>query len=155
MRLWSLHPKYLDRAGLVALWRETLLAKAVLRDRTRGYRHHPQLERFRSSENPVGAINVYLRTIHAEATRRGYRFSSRKMLGPVCHAPIVVTRGQLAFEWSHLLRKLQRRSPAQYLSLRTLTRPRPHPRFVVHKGPVAEWERGADRDLNRLKSRPI
>ena len=27
MRLWTLHPKYLDAAGLVALWREALLAQ--------------------------------------------------------------------------------------------------------------------------------
>ena len=31
MRLWSLHPCYLDPAGLVAVWREGLLARAVLR----------------------------------------------------------------------------------------------------------------------------
>jgi hypothetical protein len=41
---------YLDGRGLVALWREALLAQAVLRGRTRGYRH-PQLARFRSREN--------------------------------------------------------------------------------------------------------
>ena len=29
MRLWSLHPRYLDRQGLTALWREGLLARAV------------------------------------------------------------------------------------------------------------------------------
>jgi hypothetical protein len=33
MRIWSLHPKYLDSKGLVALWRESLLAKNVLRDK--------------------------------------------------------------------------------------------------------------------------
>ena len=143
MRLWSFHPKYLDRVGLVALWRETLLAKAVLRGRTRGYRHHPQLERFRSAESPVGAINTYLRSIHAEATRRGYRFNPRKMRGPECHGRIAATRGQLAYEWSHLLRKLRRRSPAQYLTLRSLSRPRPHPLFVLQKGPVAGWEKKA------------
>ncbi len=31
MRLWTLHPKYLDPRGLVALWREALFAQAVLR----------------------------------------------------------------------------------------------------------------------------
>lgn len=30
MRLWSLHPSYLDAVGLVALWREGLLARKVL-----------------------------------------------------------------------------------------------------------------------------
>jgi len=30
MRLWSIHPKYLDRQGLLAVWRESLLAQSVL-----------------------------------------------------------------------------------------------------------------------------
>ena len=36
MRLWSLHPRYLDAKGLVALWREGLLAQAVLKGQTKG-----------------------------------------------------------------------------------------------------------------------
>ncbi|WP_245747334.1 pyrimidine dimer DNA glycosylase/endonuclease V [Frateuria terrea] len=47
MHLWTPHPKHLDRQGLLALWREGLLARAVLRGQTRGYRQHPPLERFR------------------------------------------------------------------------------------------------------------
>lgn len=43
MRLWTLHPKYLDPKGLVALWRETLLAQRVLAGRTRGYRFDESL----------------------------------------------------------------------------------------------------------------
>ena len=43
MRLWSIHPRYLDSMGLVALWREALLAQAVLRGETKGYKFHPQL----------------------------------------------------------------------------------------------------------------
>jgi hypothetical protein len=73
MRLWTLHPEDLDAAGLVALWREALLANAVLAGRTNGYRHHPQLERFREASHPVAAVNAYLRVVHAEATRRGYQ----------------------------------------------------------------------------------
>ena len=46
MRLWSVHPRYLDTAGLTACWREALLAQKVLTGATRGYRRHPQLERF-------------------------------------------------------------------------------------------------------------
>jgi hypothetical protein len=30
MRLWTLHPQYLDPRGLVALWRVALLAQQVL-----------------------------------------------------------------------------------------------------------------------------
>jgi hypothetical protein len=143
MRLWTLHPRYLDAAGLVALWREALLAKAVLRGRTDGYRHHPQLERFRATADPVGAVNAYLHAVHAEADRRGYRFNAQKLRGQKSRSPITATRGQLAFEWSHLLGKLRRRSPAQYSDLRTVARPQPHPQFLLRAGRIAGWEKNA------------
>ncbi|HNX99076.1 MAG TPA: pyrimidine dimer DNA glycosylase/endonuclease V, partial [Candidatus Aminicenantes bacterium] len=73
MRLWSIHPRYLDGRGLVALWREALLARKVLTGRTRGYRHHPQLARFRATADPLGTIDRYLAGVLAEADRRGYR----------------------------------------------------------------------------------
>jgi hypothetical protein len=38
MQLWTLHPKHLDVRGLVALWREALLAQKILCGATRGYR---------------------------------------------------------------------------------------------------------------------
>src|SRR6187200_28759 len=107
MRLWTLHPKYLDTIGLVALWREALLAKAVLRGRTVGYRNHPQLERFRASGDGVASINAYLAVVHAEALRRGYRFDASKLRGRHTSAQLSGTRGQLDFEWSHLLAKLR------------------------------------------------
>jgi hypothetical protein len=66
MRLWTLHPRYLDAQGLVALWREALLARAVLRGETRGYRHHPQLLRFQAHAQPRTAISVFLAGVHAE-----------------------------------------------------------------------------------------
>ena len=106
MRLWSLHPRYLDTKGLVALWREALLAQAVLRGRTRGYKHHPQLERFRAHASPRLAINAYLAAVHEEATARGYSFARRKVGQVRRVARIDVTRGQLDYEWRHLRRKL-------------------------------------------------
>ena len=110
MRLWTIHPKYLDPQGLVALWREALLARAVLRGQTRGYRHHPQLERFRTHESPRYAINAYLAAIHSEAAARGYAFDKQK-IGPLrpVHS-ISTTAGQISYEWQHLLRKLSMRS---------------------------------------------
>ena len=71
MRLWSIHPRYLDPQGLVALWREALLAKAVIRGETRGYTNHPQLERFKLHPQPTSAINCYHAADHAEAPRPG------------------------------------------------------------------------------------
>ena len=141
MRLWTLHPKYLDSQGLVALWREALLARAVLRGRTVGYRHHPQLERFREHERPRSAINAFLAEVHGESKRRGYSFDRAKV-GPV-RAPcrLVATSGQIEHEWQHLLRKLRARSRADYLRCRTLSEPEANPLFTIVNGPIAPWER--------------
>lgn len=141
MRLWSLHPKYLDRQGLLALWREALLAQAVLRGRTRGYTRHPQLERFHAHASPRLAINAYLAAVHAEATSRGYAFD-RSKIGPVrAVEAIAVTRGQLACEWQHLLAKLAVRDPSRFDRLRMESDPHCHPLFRRRPGPVASWER--------------
>ena len=146
MRLWTLHPRYLDAPGLVALWREGLLARAVLRGRTRGYRHHPQLLRFRRSGRPVACINRDLAAVHREAARRGYAFD-RSRFGPVIAVePIPETRGQLQHEWVHLLAKLRRRRPERYAALSGLVRPAPHPLFRIVPGAVREWERLSDRE---------
>ena len=143
MRLWTLHPKYLDAQGLVALWREGLLARAVLRGETRGYRHHPQLERFRSQRTPRAAINAYLKVIADEAKRRGYVFDRRR-IGPAPQRARIVlraTRGQLAHEWRHLLRKLALRSPRLYRRWRGERAVKPHPLFRLVRGSVESWER--------------
>ena len=142
MRLWSLHPSLLDPRGLVALWREGLLAQKVLRGETWGYRHHPQLHRFRQSVEPAAAIATYLWAVHDKATRRGYAFdASRIALGrrPVS---LTVTQGQLAFEQVHLKEKVRQRDPKRF---RALCRTRPitaHPLFVVVTGAIESWERG-------------
>lgn len=137
MRLWSLHPKYLDARGLVALWREALLAQAVLRGETRGYRHHPQLARF----DDVAAIAEYLRGVHAESLVRGYQFAAAKISRSRCADTLVVRRGQLDYEWQHLMRKLKARDPARARLLRSVTRPQAHPLFRVVAGPVEAWEK--------------
>ena len=144
MRLWTLHPKYLDPQGLVALWREGLLARAVLRGETRGYRHHPQLERFRSHPSPRLAINAYLAAVHAESVSRGYAFA-RSKIGPVrAVQTITTTTGQVSYEWQHLLHKLSERSPALFSQWQTLDWPTCHPMFRSRPGPVASWERVHD-----------
>jgi hypothetical protein len=141
MRLWSLHPRYLDPQGLVALWRETLLARAVLRGETRGYRNHPQLERFRAHAAPLTAIGSYLQTIHAEAVARGYSFDATKLTRVRGCAPMAVTAGQLQYEWDHLLRKLSVRNPVLYEQWQANASPECHPLFRPCAGPIAPWER--------------
>lgn len=144
MRLWSLHPKYLDPQGMVALWREALLAKAVLRGETRGYRHHPQLERFKAHPHPPLAIDAYLASIHDEATRRGYSFD-RSKVGPIGTVQAIpVSSGQLAYEWQHLWHKLAARSPAVLALWSAVTNPACHPLFRRRPGPMASWERASD-----------
>ena len=144
MRLWTLHPKYLDARGLVALWREGLLAQAVLRGRTRGYTRHPQLTRFRESPAPLASIASYLVAVHDEATRRGYRFDRRK-IGRFGRARLRATAGQLAYEWSHLKAKLAGRDRARLASLRRIARPDVHPLFRIAPGAVEPWERASGR----------
>ncbi len=141
MRLWSLHPKYLDQKGLVALWREALLAQAVLGGKTRGYRHHPQLVRFRAAEAPRALIAEYLRAVHAESLARGYRFDAEKIDTHRTPEQLRVTRGQLDFEWNHLMRKLEARAPEWRARLTGEARPQPHPLFRATRGGIADWER--------------
>lgn len=141
MRLWTLHPKYLDPRGLCALWRETLLARQVLLGRTRGYRNHPQLERFRAQPDPPAAVATYLREIHAESLRRGYAFDASKLCNAEPTLMMTETEGQLRYEWNHLLNKLSDRSPSFFNLHRNLDLPEPHPLFRIKAGPVADWER--------------
>lgn len=141
MRLWSLHPRYLDRQGLTACWREGLLAQAVIVDRSKGYSRHPQLRRFRDADDPLAAIGGYLDALADEAQARGYRFSRDKIrsAGPIDRLP--VNSAQLAYEWAHLLAKLEGRSPEAWERWRGLATPEPHPSFTVVDGPIAPWER--------------
>jgi len=142
MRLWSLHPKYLDAQGLVALWREGLLAQAVLRGATKGYRRHPQLERFRGQAAARAAMATYLAGVYEEAVRRGYKFNKSKIGRPRTKGRMAVTRGQLEFEWRHLLRKLAARSPELYEKWSgEKDLPEGHPMMRVRAGAVESWER--------------
>ena len=141
MRIWTVHPKHLDAKGLVALWRETLLARAVLRGETQGYRYHPQLERFRGVSGSISALNAYLRAVYEEAEARGYHFDRGKLGILRKRMPLIETRGQLEFEWEHLLGKLKRRSPELYERWAPRKRIEPHPLFRIVPGPIAEWER--------------
>jgi hypothetical protein len=141
VRLWTLHPRYLDAKGLVALWREALLARAVLTGRTRGYRHHPQLTRFLTASDPLAAINAYLIGVANEARVRGYDFDRRKIRGRRTHPKIAETRGQLLNEWDHLLKKLEARSPDLARLWQAVPQPGTHGLFSLVDGPKRNWEK--------------
>lgn len=142
MRLWSFHPSYLDSKGLVALWREGLLAQSVLAGQTSGYRNHPQLHRFLKTDDPLAYIGSYLMGVAKEARRRGYRFNEAKIAKTLEPRKLTqVTRDQLRFEFQHLLKKLKIRDVGQFKRLKSQNRIRPHPSFRVIPGKIQSWER--------------
>ena len=141
MRLWSLHPKHLDSKGLVALWREGLLAKHVLEGKSKGYNNHPQLDRFKSSEHPMDNINQYLIEVFQESERRGFHFDKNKINWQSKPSIIEVTTGQIAFETAHLLAKLEKRDYPKYTELIYLTLFEPHPLFSIVEGEIEHWEK--------------
>lgn len=141
MRLWTVHPRYLDAKGLVAAWREGLLAQKVLQGRTRGYTKHPQLARFRSHPRPIQAIAAFLDGIAREAHCRGYQFDPSKISLPRSRTRIKETQGQLLYEWRHLRAKLRQRAPDVHRRFRGVTVPDAHPLFAIVPGEVREWEK--------------
>jgi hypothetical protein len=140
MRLWSLDPAYLDSKGLVALWREGLLAQNVLVGNTKGYKNHPQLIRFKNTINSVGAIASYLRAVADEADKRGYNFNRNKIINKRLQSKIKVTTGQVAYEQSHLLNKLKKRDLARHKQLKDIKIIRVHPMFSKISGKIEHWE---------------
>lgn len=140
MRIWSLHPKYLDAKGLVALWRETLLAKNVLKEKTKGYRHHPQLKRFRATQFPTHSINQYLSIVYEESEKRGYHFNKEKIDMAFEVLSIPVTRGQMVYEAEHLLKKLFQRDQKRFEELKQIILFEPHPVFHIIDGEIEDWE---------------
>ncbi len=141
MRLWSLHPKYLDSKGLVALWREALLAKHVLDGKTKGYLNHPQLDRFKKSPRPLDGIHQYLSSVHDEAVARQFNFDKRKFKKPKLPSSITVSQGQLKYEFKHLLAKLKIRDSKLYYELKNTKTIDPHPMFGIVKGDIEAWEK--------------
>lgn len=140
MRIWSLHPQYLDAKGLVALWRETLLAKHVLEGKTKGYKNHPQLNRFKKSGNPVETINQYLSEVYQEASARKYNFDREKINWKFKRSKQTVSSGQMLYEMKHLLNKLKIRDPQKYKELNGQKKFDAHPLFKIVTGEIEDWE---------------
>lgn len=140
MRLWSVHPGHLDQKGLVALWREGLLAQKVLLGQTKGYCNHPQLDRFKRQPDPVASIAAYLSEVQREAERRGYNFDASRIVRHAEVPKIAVTDGQVAYELAHLEAKLKVRDVAAYERLLAVGAPRLHPLFEKVEGGIEPWE---------------
>jgi hypothetical protein len=143
LRIWSIHPCYLDVKGLVAVWREGLLARAVLLGQTKGYQNHPQLIRFRQHPEPLSAIDYYLEQVYLEAHQREYQFDGSKIVMGRHPQTIPVTAGQVEYEIEHLKRKLSARAPERLASLAGKSTLLVNPLFVVIAGKIESWEKVA------------
>jgi hypothetical protein len=141
MRLWSLHPKYLDSKGLVALWQEALLAQEVLKNKTTGYKKHSQLIRFQKTRSPQAAIANYLWHVYKESERRNYKFDVSLIGKERASKKIAVTDKQLKYELRHLKKKLQLRNPAALKTLKDIKIVKPNSLFYIIRGPIEEWEK--------------
>jgi hypothetical protein len=140
MRIWSLHPGYLDAKGLVALWRETLLAKHILEGKTKGYRNHPQLNRFKAAQHPIDCLNQYLTAVHEEAEKRGYHFDKSKINPDFRQSRLPVSKGQVEFEKNHLINKLKIRDIDKFNSFESCENFLCNPLFYLIEGEVEDWE---------------
>jgi hypothetical protein len=142
MRLWSLNPKYLDRQGLLAVWRESLLARKVLEGKTKGYKKHPQLIRFQDSKNALEYIESYLFGLYLEASSRGYKFSKDKIKNlKILNKKIKVNSDQIDYEFKHLLNKLKVRDIKKFRELKNTKQPQAHFLFRLVPGGVEKWEK--------------
>lgn len=140
MRLWSLHPEYMDSKGLVALWREGLLARKVLLGETKGYKNHPQLIRFKNHKYPIKAIDTYLFNVYLESKLRNYNFNRSKIGNKFTEELVEVTETQLIYELEHLRTKLETRDHDKYLELKDIIVPDPNPFFRKVDGDIETWE---------------
>lgn len=144
MRLWSIHPKYLDQKGLTALWREALLAQKVLEDKTKAYKNHPQLKRFKNTRDPITYIGTYLYYVHQEAKRRNYNFNIKKITAyNTSIEKIPVKEGQIKYEFKHLQKKLKTRNPQKYKENKKEKHIKVNPIFYIVPGEIEEWEKKA------------
>lgn len=151
MRLWTLHPMYLDSSGLTAAWREALLAQKVLAGLTKGYTKHPQLLRFLNTDNPALYIAHFLQGLYEESVRRGYSFDGSK-IGCFYGAEsdirnnnkitqIPAGNRQVLYEKYLLTEKLARRCPEKAPMLSSASLPFVHPLFTVISGGIETWEK--------------
>lgn len=131
MRVWTVTPRYLDSIGLVALWRETLLAKKVLEGNTKGYKYHPQLDRFKNHPNPVEAINTYLKYLLKESKARDYNFNESKIGKKFSKIKINVSKKFVNEEFKVLKQKLKKRNFEKYKEIKNVKNPDLVPIFKI------------------------
>lgn len=117
----------------------------MLEGKTEGYKHHPQLQRFKHSAAPLDCINHYLSDVFNESLRRGYHFDRDKINWAFKPQQLSVSIDQLEYEWRHLLRKLETRDPDKCKLLGTESKKEAHPLFYCVEEEVEAWEIIPDR----------
>ncbi|NIM47035.1 MAG: hypothetical protein GTN40_02650 [Candidatus Aenigmarchaeota archaeon] len=133
MRVWIVHPKYLDCKGLVALWRETLLARKVLKGKTKGWRNHPQLNKFKTHKNPVAAVNTYLLYVLEESEKRCYKFNKRKIEKSFTKNKIKIPKKEVVSDFEDLKNKLKKRDSKRYIEIVKVKEIEVNPIFIINK----------------------
>lgn len=142
MRIWSLHPSYLDWMGLGAQWREALLAQKVTEGKTKGWKNHPQLDRFKYHPKPMEAVGYYLKGIHDESLTRRYKYNYSKILYPDSVVDLInLSQDQLQYEFDLLQERLKKRTPEKYEENRGIKELRAHSLFKVIPGLPEKWEK--------------
>jgi len=144
MRIWTIHPQYLDPKGLGGAWREALGAQKSLYYLSKGikigYSNHSQLIRFKQHQNPMQMLCNYMHTLVDEAERRGYSYNRSLIQLPQDSQILAETNGQLEYEWQWLAKKLKMRDPQRYVALKAI-KPSCNPVFKIVAGPIQPWEK--------------
>lgn len=137
MRLWTIHPEYLDNKQLSTLWRDTLLAKNVLSGLTKHHKSDSQLNRFQNHPIPRKAINFYLSIIWEESQNRNMPFDESKFSKTSLKEKefIEVNTGQVSFEFKRL--KQEQKNDIIQIPAKIKI----HPLFKSVNGPVEVWEK--------------
>jgi hypothetical protein len=157
VRLWSIHPEYLDRMGLLGLWREALLAQQVLHGETENYKNHSHMQRFYAlpKEDAMQYMSDYLFFVWQEGKLRGYKLNVNHIKDPrnggsLSGSPrklFTVSSGQLALEYQILCMRTRNRDHKHFLGLEDkypshrMWVPKPNPVFTLIHGRKEEWEK--------------
>jgi hypothetical protein len=114
--------------------------------KTKGWKNHPQLIRFKNHNAPIHAIGFYLFIIYNEGCKRGYSYNKSKMFKIVEKVSMInISKEQLAYEFEILKNRVRGRDHTKFLELLEFGKkesyPKPHPLFHVIDGKVALWEK--------------
>lgn len=160
MRLWTIHPKYLDGKRLTSQWKEGIQMMHIWKEigenpepaKRLGYVSHPQVRRLSNLlVADSGLISLllhqHLTAVHEESVQRSYSFNKKLIddLAPDCkNAPkVYVTMGQVAYEFALMATKNNEWSQKVAIDPYMLC----NPIFQVVSGSIESWEKTKDEVL--------